>query len=310
MRYAAADASGSASCSAARPFWWPWGPHHPGVAPGRRQVETSHDQGRGGEERRAETRPVKLGLHLNDPRASRATPCWPRSIRRTPTCSTCKGGSCETWESDCKPGHCAYLLENGHLLRAGLDRQRHAASSARAGRRRADPGVHLGRRAGLGLQVLQREAASAPRHDAAAQRQRAADRLGPQDRRGGDRRRPPAGDDRRPAPGARLARRDQADRQDHRRGRVGVAPLGPPGPGLRQDQGELRQRRRAPRAGRHQLRRRRAPPPMVAKPRRSKDKLAGRSATSAAPTGKPARIDPDWTHVNAVAYNADWIRSR
>ena len=57
--------------------------------------------------------------------------------------------------------------------------------------------------------------------------------------RGGHRRRPPAGDGQRQAPGGRLARRDQADRQNDRRGRVGVARLGPPGPGLRHDQGEL-----------------------------------------------------------------------
>ncbi len=30
-----------------------------------------------------------------------------------------EGRVVKTWQSDCKPGHSAYLLENGHLLRAG-----------------------------------------------------------------------------------------------------------------------------------------------------------------------------------------------
>ena len=124
----------------------------------------------------------------------------------------------------------------------------------RAGLGRADPGVRLGRRARLGFRVPQRQAVSPPRRRQDAQRQRADGRLGQEDRGRSHRRRAEDGAGQQ-LPAARLDRRDQADRQDDRRGRLGMAPLGPPRPGPGLDQGELRRSGRASRAGRHQLRR-------------------------------------------------------
>ena len=100
-----------------------------------------------------------------------------------------------------------------------------------------------------------------------------------------------------------LARGDQADRQDDRRSRVGMAPLGPPGPGLRQDQGELRQRRRAPGAGQHQLWGRRAS--LRDRRREGREGQAQGGWQAGGEPNRPPRIDPDYTHFNGVAYNPD-----
>ena len=133
-------------------------------------------------------------------------------------------------------------------------RRRGTGVRRRAGLGRADPGVRLGRRARLGFRVPQRQAVSPPRRRQDAQRQRADGRLGQEDHGRGDRRRAEAGAGEQ-LRAARLDRGDQADGQDDRRGRLGMAPLGPPRAGSGLDQGELRRRGRASRAGRHQLRR-------------------------------------------------------
>jgi len=63
---------------------------------------------------------VKLGLHRND--AEKAckgyTLLAPANSSATYLLDM-EGRVVKTWQSDCKPGHSAYLLENGNLLRAG-----------------------------------------------------------------------------------------------------------------------------------------------------------------------------------------------
>jgi hypothetical protein len=63
---------------------------------------------------------VKLGLNLHDAKAA-----CPGYTLLAPANSTATylldmdGRVVKSWQSDCKPGHSAYLLENGNLLRAG-----------------------------------------------------------------------------------------------------------------------------------------------------------------------------------------------
>jgi hypothetical protein len=63
---------------------------------------------------------VKLGLHLNDAKKA----CQGYTLLAPANSTTTylldmNGHVVKTWQSDCKPGHSAYLLENGDLLRAG-----------------------------------------------------------------------------------------------------------------------------------------------------------------------------------------------
>jgi Arylsulfotransferase (ASST) len=63
---------------------------------------------------------VKLGLHLNDAKKA----CQGYTLLAPANSTTTylldmEGRVVKTWQSDCKPGHSAYLLENGHLLRPG-----------------------------------------------------------------------------------------------------------------------------------------------------------------------------------------------
>jgi hypothetical protein len=63
--------------------------------------------------------PVKLGLSIHDPRA------FPGYNLMAPLTSSrtylfdMQGRVVRTWESDCSPALCAYLLDNGHVLRGG-----------------------------------------------------------------------------------------------------------------------------------------------------------------------------------------------
>jgi hypothetical protein len=63
---------------------------------------------------------VKLGLNLHDAKKA----CQGYTLLAPANSTTTylldmEGRVVKTWQSDCKPGHSAYLLENGHLLRAG-----------------------------------------------------------------------------------------------------------------------------------------------------------------------------------------------
>jgi hypothetical protein len=63
---------------------------------------------------------VKLGLNLIDAKAACAGYTLLAPANSTTTyLLDMEGRVVKTWQSDCKPGHSAYLLENGHLLRAG-----------------------------------------------------------------------------------------------------------------------------------------------------------------------------------------------
>jgi hypothetical protein len=63
---------------------------------------------------------VKLGLNLNDAKGACAGYTLLAPANSTTTyLIDMDGRVVKTWQSDCKPGHSAYLLENGHLLRAG-----------------------------------------------------------------------------------------------------------------------------------------------------------------------------------------------
>ena len=102
-----------------------------------------------------------------------------------------------------------------------------------------------------------------------------------------------------------------------------MAPLGPSRPGPRRDQGELRRRGGSSRTDRHQFRREsdasrsrsgRARSPRLLAPARDPAKDADKKAEAkklksigyvGSPTQRSQRVIPDWTHVNAVAYNAE-----
>lgn len=59
----------------------------------------------------------KTGLLLNEPKACKGYPLF-SPIMSTRTYLVDMAGNCvHTWESECPPGHSAYLLESGHLLR-------------------------------------------------------------------------------------------------------------------------------------------------------------------------------------------------
>ncbi len=63
---------------------------------------------------------IKLGLNLNDAKQA----CQGYTLLAPANSTTTylldmDGRVVKTWQSDCKPGHSAYLLENGNLLRAG-----------------------------------------------------------------------------------------------------------------------------------------------------------------------------------------------
>jgi hypothetical protein len=67
----------------------------------------------------AKSAPPKLGLHVNDPRALQGYTVI-AGLQSTKTyLIDIEGRVVRQWESKCGPASCAYLLENGHLLRPG-----------------------------------------------------------------------------------------------------------------------------------------------------------------------------------------------
>ena len=89
-----------------------------------------------------------------------------------------EGRLVNSWDSAFNPGQLAYLLENGNLLR-GAELGGNATFTAPGGGGAAR-GVCVGRYAGVGVRILDRSASSPSRLRAAAERQRAADRVGTQ----------------------------------------------------------------------------------------------------------------------------------
>ena len=61
----------------------------------------------------------KLGLVLDDPRAFRGYTLFAPLSSATTYLMDMQGKVVRTWESDCSPASCAFLLDNGHLLRPG-----------------------------------------------------------------------------------------------------------------------------------------------------------------------------------------------
>jgi hypothetical protein len=62
---------------------------------------------------------VKLGLHLNAAKACQGYTLLAPANSTATYLIDMEGRVVRTWQSDCKPGHSAYLLPNGNLLRAG-----------------------------------------------------------------------------------------------------------------------------------------------------------------------------------------------
>jgi Spy/CpxP family protein refolding chaperone len=62
---------------------------------------------------------VKFGLSVNDPRAFQGYTMFSPIDSSTTYLIDMQGKVVRTWESDCTPALCPYFLENGHLLRPG-----------------------------------------------------------------------------------------------------------------------------------------------------------------------------------------------
>jgi hypothetical protein len=62
---------------------------------------------------------IKLGLSINDPKAFQGYTLLAPMMSRKTYLIDMEGRVVRTWESDCTPAMCAYLLEDGHLLRPG-----------------------------------------------------------------------------------------------------------------------------------------------------------------------------------------------
>ena len=147
------------------------------------------------------------------------------------------------------PGQSAYLLPNGHLLGACMTKGPLSTGGGEGGR---DRGVRLGRQPGVGVRLLHRHVHAAPRLQALAQRQHHHAGRGEEDLRRGARRRVQsraAGfpDRHQGLHAARQRRRDPAGRGFRRQRRLEVERLGPPDPGLRRHQGQLRRAGRSTR---------------------------------------------------------------
>jgi hypothetical protein len=67
----------------------------------------------------AKAPPVKLGLSVNEPRALQGYTLLCPLNSTTTYLLDMQGRVVRTWESDCSPALCPYLLENGHVLRPG-----------------------------------------------------------------------------------------------------------------------------------------------------------------------------------------------
>jgi hypothetical protein len=99
-----------------------------GAAPA--QADTGPPQGKG-QPRRAKTKdqapkkgetktpPVKLGLLVNDPRALQGFTLISPFVSPNTYLLDMQGRVVHTWKTDCAPALCGVLLQNGHLLRPG-----------------------------------------------------------------------------------------------------------------------------------------------------------------------------------------------
>ncbi len=127
-----------------------------------------------------------------------------------------QGRAVRTWESQYTAGQ-ARVPDRKWPPAAGRPASRGGATLCRPPGRRPGSGIHVGRRARLGLQIPQRETDSPPRPCQAAQRQRALDRVGGQDGSRNDCRRTEPGIRRRPlARSTRRSRSSPRERQPAR----------------------------------------------------------------------------------------------
>src|SRR5579885_2451935 len=60
---------------------------------------------------------AKLGLHVNDPKAYQGYTLMSPLMSNTTYLLDMQGRVVRTWKAGSTPGCCAYLLENGHILR-------------------------------------------------------------------------------------------------------------------------------------------------------------------------------------------------
>src|SRR5207248_439881 len=67
----------------------------------------------------AEPAKPKVGLLANESKASKGYTLLASTFSSKTYLIDMEGRVVHTWESDCNPGHSAYLLENGNLLRPG-----------------------------------------------------------------------------------------------------------------------------------------------------------------------------------------------
>jgi hypothetical protein len=72
--------------------------------------------------KKAPTNKVKLGLVINDPRAFQGYTVLSPMNSTTTYLLDMQGKVVHSWKSNCTPALCAYLLDNGHLLRPGTVR--------------------------------------------------------------------------------------------------------------------------------------------------------------------------------------------
>jgi hypothetical protein len=77
----------------------------------------------------------KLGLLLNDARAHQGYTLFAPMMSTKTYLIDMQGRVVRTWDSDCTPALCAYLLDNGHLLRPGTNPQRGFAGGPGSGGR-------------------------------------------------------------------------------------------------------------------------------------------------------------------------------
>jgi len=65
------------------------------------------------------TAPGKLGLSINDPRAFQGYTLMSPFVSPNTYLVDMQGRVVRTWQTDCSPALCAFLLDNGHLMRPG-----------------------------------------------------------------------------------------------------------------------------------------------------------------------------------------------
>ncbi len=192
--------------------------------------------------------------HSADCASARATlSTATRSTRRCAAarlaCSTCRARS-RTAGSTTRRRWAATSRKDGRLLLLSRIDDNPVFFGGGIGGRITE--IRLGRTAHLGVRALDREPDSPPRPRAAAERQRARDRVESSQRCGGHRARPRSARGGGARAVAGLGGRDPAHAAFGRQDRLGVARDRSPGAGLRPRQGEMGRRRRSTRVHRHQ----------------------------------------------------------